>query len=453
MPEVQEVFHMATQKVRPDPGFVDRQHDHRRRKERNRKIGAFAVAAAIAVTAAVAIVTSQPRSGTAPADGSSPVTPVNLTAIRSARNFSNALGAFDTDTALAYLAPDADISGLLVGPTEGADGLAGQLRLNLRLLEAQGLGQIPGPCELQGSSASATTVRCWFDFHLLGSDQLGLGPFTGSSYGYTVQDGLITQASVSWEIDEFSPQVWEPFASWVYATYPGDAEVMYAEPRTLARVSEASARLWEQHVQGYVTAQTPEIVQVAQRFMEARNTYDADAIMTFLPEGGAVIRPMQDNLSVPNILTGRTRMDRGRLALAFEAERILEVEYRSVECRSEPSVHYDGRPIVCTYVLDSRLRQIAGIDPAPKVMRIGVRDGQVTQLSFPWLGVSFPGNVPAEGWAFFEWLQGAHPDAGAPGHTGTLFRYPGGQDMELILTPDSLDLLEQYLDEYERAVG
>jgi hypothetical protein len=146
-------------------------------------------------------------------------------------------------------------------------------------------------------------------------------------------------------------------------------------------------------------------------------------------------------------------MDREQLALAFEAERLFQVQYGSIDCRSEPSVHYNGRPIVCTYVLDSRLRQIAGIDPAPKEMRIGVRDGLVTQLSFPYLGVSFPGGTPAEGWAFVEWLQGAHPDAGAPMQTGTLFRYPGGQDMELILTPESIQLLEQYLDEYEAAVG
>jgi hypothetical protein len=82
-----------------------------------------------------------------------------------------------------------------------------------------------------------------------------------------------------------------------------------------------------------------------------------------------------------------------------------------------------------------------------------VTDGRVDHLMFPWLGVSFPGNVPVESWAFVEWLQGAHPDAGAPMQTGTLFRYPEGQDMVLILTPESIQLLERYLDEYEAAVG
>jgi hypothetical protein len=60
MPEVQEVFRMATQKVRPDPGFADRQHDHRRKQERRRKIGAFAVAGAIGVAAVVLILVNDP---------------------------------------------------------------------------------------------------------------------------------------------------------------------------------------------------------------------------------------------------------------------------------------------------------------------------------------------------------------------------------------------------------
>jgi len=31
MPEVQEVFRMATQKIRPEPGALDRQHENQRR--------------------------------------------------------------------------------------------------------------------------------------------------------------------------------------------------------------------------------------------------------------------------------------------------------------------------------------------------------------------------------------------------------------------------------------
>ena len=60
MPEVQEVFRLATQKVRPDPGFVDRQYDHRRKQQRRRKVGAFAVVAGIGAVIALLVVRSAP---------------------------------------------------------------------------------------------------------------------------------------------------------------------------------------------------------------------------------------------------------------------------------------------------------------------------------------------------------------------------------------------------------
>ena len=53
MPEMQEVFRMATQKVRPDPGFVDRQHENQRRQSRRRKAGALALVAVLVVAGVV----------------------------------------------------------------------------------------------------------------------------------------------------------------------------------------------------------------------------------------------------------------------------------------------------------------------------------------------------------------------------------------------------------------
>jgi hypothetical protein len=53
MPEMQEVFRMATQKVRPDPGFVDRQYENQRRQSRRRKAGALALVAVLVVVGVV----------------------------------------------------------------------------------------------------------------------------------------------------------------------------------------------------------------------------------------------------------------------------------------------------------------------------------------------------------------------------------------------------------------
>ncbi len=67
MPDVQEVFRMATQKVRPEPGFVDRQFKEQRRRSRNRRFGTLAMAAMLGVVAVVVVIrTMDEGTGTRP---------------------------------------------------------------------------------------------------------------------------------------------------------------------------------------------------------------------------------------------------------------------------------------------------------------------------------------------------------------------------------------------------
>src|SRR5262245_53083737 len=51
MPEVQEVFQMATQKVRPDPGALERQHHDQRQHAVRRKASVFALIGALLLIA------------------------------------------------------------------------------------------------------------------------------------------------------------------------------------------------------------------------------------------------------------------------------------------------------------------------------------------------------------------------------------------------------------------
>jgi hypothetical protein len=96
-------------------------------------------------------------------------------------------------------------------------------------------------------------VHCTFDFHLFGSDRLGLGPYGGSSFDLTVRDGEIVRAAASFEVEEFSPQMWEPFEAWVSEVHPEDATAMYEdEAHTGVQLSEESVRLWRRHVREYV---------------------------------------------------------------------------------------------------------------------------------------------------------------------------------------------------------
>lgn len=79
MPEVQEVFRLSTQKVRPDPGALERQVARQQRRSVGKKIAAFAVAAAIGLAAIVLFLMTRPDavSTTTPASPSSPLPPAS----------------------------------------------------------------------------------------------------------------------------------------------------------------------------------------------------------------------------------------------------------------------------------------------------------------------------------------------------------------------------------------
>jgi hypothetical protein len=201
-------------------------------------------AAAVALLVIGAFVVYQSRD-----DGVTGQPPVEV-----ATSFLEAYGAFDADQAITYLADDADISNLIgsVG-AQGVEGTLGEFRLLISLLEAQGYKQTLISCEELGSSASGTSVRCTSDYHTLRSDEIGRGPFSAVSFDLTVRDGEIVRARKDFGVEEFSTQMWEPFASWVSKAYPEDAAVMYEAGGTSGvRLTKESIRLWERHTRGYV---------------------------------------------------------------------------------------------------------------------------------------------------------------------------------------------------------
>jgi hypothetical protein len=69
----------------------------------------------------------------------------------------------------------------------------------------------------------------------------------------TVRDGQVAGLEQVWEIEDFSPQMWEPFARWVSEKHPKDVPVMYLDgSQTNVAVTEQSVRLWERNTQRYV---------------------------------------------------------------------------------------------------------------------------------------------------------------------------------------------------------
>jgi len=254
MAELREVFEMTTKQVEPD---LDSWRDQQRRQDRNRqrrRFGAIAVAAAIGVAVLLLVLVTRPGESSAPVgdEGGAIVHPVDPSAVDVATGFVEAYGAFDAETAISYLADGADVS--VAGGAGGVGEALDEWPLNLSWWKAIGYEQMLDPCEVTGSSAAGTSVRCTLDYQSFGSEKIGRGPFTGSYWDLTVRDGQIVSGSQYCEIANFSPQMWEPFARWVSKTYPKDVAVMYANNLSDYRLTQKSIRLWEQHTKDYVKA-------------------------------------------------------------------------------------------------------------------------------------------------------------------------------------------------------
>jgi hypothetical protein len=203
----------------------------------HRRVVIGMAAAAVVAIAAVAIVQSRD-------DNASPE--------EVATEFVAAFGDLNANRAIGYLAEDVDISALVSSVGARTEGTREDFRLLVSLLRAQGYRQTLDSCVEVSSSVSGTTVGCAFAFHVLRSDAIGRGPFTGSNFDLTVRDGKIASAAMQWNLAEFSPQMWEPFAGWVSKAHPSDAAVMYQdETYTGARLSEASIRLWDRRTREY----------------------------------------------------------------------------------------------------------------------------------------------------------------------------------------------------------
>ena len=248
MPELKEVFEMVAERSEPDLDSWNQQEDRQRRIARNRKVGVFVLAATIAVAAFVLILRADDRGG-----GPTPVgTDTTSSPRQVATNFAEAYGSFDADRAIAALANDADISGLILGPAD-KEGTEPPLRLNLEMLDATGFKQLLGRCEVTQTGSSATIVQCPFDFFIAGSDYGGQGaaPFTGAFYDLSVEGGKIIHASVDWGGN--LAEVWRDFTDWVSQNHPHDLSSMFTDDTySTIRLNRGSIGLWRRNLYRYV---------------------------------------------------------------------------------------------------------------------------------------------------------------------------------------------------------
>ena len=247
MIEERERYEQAFQQFQMAEPAWDRLVGRRDRKRRNQRIGAGVIGIAVFVAAIWVFGTRVGQETTTPAKPAT-VAPGDEKALEVAKNFFAAYGAFDADRAITYLADDVDLSGI------GANGIR-EFRLLLSYLEAVEVRLLHTSCLDVGSSALETYVHCTYDFHSNGSDQIGRGPYSGTSIHFTVSEGKIVRASMYWELGEYASQMWYPFKEWVSTNYPQDVAKMYDDTATGDYVLTVhSIRLWKRHTREYVKA-------------------------------------------------------------------------------------------------------------------------------------------------------------------------------------------------------
>jgi hypothetical protein len=70
-------------------------------------------------------------------------------------------------------------------------------------------------------------VTCSYVMENAWSQALGVGPFTGSRFGFVIDDGQIQQITHNFDFNLFAPQVFEVYVAWLTDTHPDDVDVLY----------------------------------------------------------------------------------------------------------------------------------------------------------------------------------------------------------------------------------
>jgi hypothetical protein len=170
-----------------------------------------------------------------------PAPTAGASAVETANSYLEAYFRFDADAAVQYLSPEA---------LQSQDG-SETFRRTLRQLEAWHYKWPTHDCHESAPKADAgVVVICSYDYYALGSDEIGLDPFTGDADIFTIDNGVIVDLTQdSRTFNEFSATMWDPMQAWVLANHPDDFDVLYGDSSWL---TDESITLWSQRVDDYV---------------------------------------------------------------------------------------------------------------------------------------------------------------------------------------------------------
>jgi len=184
------------------------------------------------------------------------------TPVQIAADYVDALAAYDATRAAQDVAVGDDE--LRFWPGEAS------LRKALSWAEAASFKISPKDCVGDSPVGGVTNVRCPFDWHHLGSDQLGWVP-RGGEFSVRVRGGRIEGASTSldWPVTGLRQDkhgdhpMWRPFLSWLEREHPDDLSAMIVvggegAPSAAFQAptyTDESRALWAKYVSEWVTSQ------------------------------------------------------------------------------------------------------------------------------------------------------------------------------------------------------
>ena len=165
-----------------------------------------------------------------------------------ALGFVEAVDAWDGAALRALVADDAVIDDESVATAD-------EYLANAEFDRATGWRRLDPRCTATAVGPPAE-VTCTYTMQNAWSEALGVGPFTGSSFEFVIEDGLIHEVTHDVNVNVFSVQVWDVFKAWLSDSHPDDVSVMYdfSNGYELALQTPEAVALWEERTNEFIAS-------------------------------------------------------------------------------------------------------------------------------------------------------------------------------------------------------
>jgi hypothetical protein len=160
-----------------------------------------------------------------------------------AQAFVEAYGAGDAVRAATYLAPGHV-------PYDGWD-------RDIERNVAWGVTFLFDSCEVTAEGWFGSAVLCPFDLHVMHSDAVGKGPFTGNTFTVFVKDGAVTEAEdqMPWETNGQGEYI-DAVNAWVQRNHPQEWELLNPDESEAGAQWDRWLRTWGHVLDAYLQAKT-----------------------------------------------------------------------------------------------------------------------------------------------------------------------------------------------------